>query len=442
MKVRHLIVAMFLFATSYIYSSAQPEASSQVNPVTPIGLAVCLEEALSRNPSFASAAYSVDVARETLRGTTAAYRASVGLTLGTTKMGGPGVLGPDLSTYQLAASATYPLYTNGEREAKLDGAKLGLQSSEYALDYARHQLALSVTSAYFDLLKSDADVSSAEQRIRRTEAHLALVEARIVAETAPRSERARALSDVESARASHAQALGTQLSARATLNQLLARPVFDDIAVVRLLTPIYESLHFKGYRAQARSNCPSLLEAQTQLDAYETNILAVKRQKGVTLSLGASQSITDSTFPMDTDNRQWSMSLTASYPLFDGDRIDSSLRSDKATYNLQEENLRSLQMQVDLDVQLALTALKTAEAQLSAAEAFWAAAAEALGAATRRYEAGFGNLVELIDAETAYYEAELQQNQTRYALFQALATLDWSIGKPLAIVDQVHMEEN
>ncbi len=304
MKVRHLMVAMFVFATTYIYAGAQPEASAPANPVTPISLAVCLEEALSRNPSLASAAYSVDIARETLRGTKAAYRASVGLTLGTTKIGGPGVLGPDPSTYQLAASATYPLYTNGQREAKLDGAKLGLQSSEYSLDYARHQLALSVTSAYFDLLKADADVASAEQRIRRTEAHLSLVEARIVAETAPRSERARALSDVESARASQAQALGAQLSARASLNQLLARPVFDELAVVQLLTPVYELLSFDGYRAQAWSNRPGLLEAQIQLDEYETNILAVKRQKGITLSLGASHSLGDSSFPMDTDNRQ------------------------------------------------------------------------------------------------------------------------------------------
>jgi outer membrane protein TolC len=436
------MVAMFLFATTYIYVSAQPEASAPVNPVTPISLAVCLEEALSRNPRIASAAYSVDVAREALRGTKAAYRASVGLTLGTTKIGGPGVLGPDPTTYQLAASATYPLYTNGQREAKVAGAELEVESSCYSLESVRQQLALAVTSAYFDLLKADADVASAEQRVRRTEAHLALVEARIFAETAPRSERARALSDVESARATRAQALGAQLSARATLNQLLARPVFDELAVVQLLTPVYELLSFEAYQAQAWANRPGLLEAQIQLDAYAAQVLAVKRQKGVTLSLGASQSLGDSNFPMDSDNRQWSMSITASYPLFDGDRIDSALRSANATYNLQEENLRSLQMQVDLDVQLALTALQTAVAQLSAAEAFWAAAAEALGAATGRYEAGFGNLVELIDAETAYYEAELQQNQTRYALFQALAKLDWSIGKPLAILDQVRMEGN
>ena len=131
------------------------------------------------------------------------------------------------------------------------------------------------------------------------------------------------------------------------------------------------------------------------------------------------------------DNNEWAIGLSFSVPLFTGfkrgyqvERARRDMEQGKADYANQ---LRG----VELEVWTAYSKLtETAEA-IPAAQIFVASAEESARLAEGEYKAGTGNIISMIDAQTALTSARNRLIQARFAWYIARAQFEKAVGRSL-----------
>jgi outer membrane protein len=92
--------------------------------------------------------------------------------------------------------------------------------------------------------------------------------------------------------------------------------------------------------------------------------------------------------------------VTLKVPIFDGGRRDARRVESASAYRQEKIRTADLRDQIELDVRLALESLRSADAQVKAAEDGLMLAQNELAQAQRRYKAGVANSIEVTDAQT------------------------------------------
>ena len=109
------------------------------------------------------------------------------------------------------------------------------------------------------------------------------------------------------------------------------------------------------------------------------------------------------------------LGVTLRVPIFDGGRRDARRAESASQYRQESARTKDLEEQVELDIRLALDALRSAEEQVKVAKEGLELAGNELAQARRRYDAGVAGGLEVTDAQTRLERA--RDNQTA-ALFQ------------------------
>jgi outer membrane protein TolC len=92
-------------------------------------------------------------------------------------------------------------------------------------------------------------------------------------------------------------------------------------------------------------------------------------------------------------------------PIFDGGRRDARRAESASEYRQEQIRTQDLRDQIELDVRLALQSLRSADAEVKAAEDGLKLSENELAQAQRRYKAGVSNSVEVTDAQTRLQRA-------------------------------------
>ncbi len=130
-------------------------------------------------------------------------------------------------------------------------------------------------------------------------------------------------------------------------------------------------------------------------------------------------------------NNQWGIGLGLSVPLFTGFKrgyqVERARRDTEQARADYDNQLRG----VELEVWTAYSKLtETAEA-IPAAQIFVASADESARLAEGEYKAGTGNIISLIDAQTALTSARNRLIQARFAWYIARAQFEKAVGRSL-----------
>ncbi len=91
--------------------------------------------------------------------------------------------------------------------------------------------------------------------------------------------------------------------------------------------------------------------------------------------------------------------------LFDGWKRDARRAESASLYRAEKVKTNDLRDQIELDVRLALQSLRSADAEVKAAEEGLQLSQNELAQAQRRYKAGVSNSVEVTDAQTRLQRA-------------------------------------
>ena len=174
---------------------------------------------------------------------------------------------------------------------------------------------------------------------------------------------------------------------------------------------------------QAKRSHPSVASAEAQMEAAAAKTRQVRRQGLPSLSFvskysqnnqPASLGLGVPSFP--ATGRDWYVGLQLTIPLFEGFVRNYQVLQAEAQTEVQRDTLDEARNQVALDVWTSYQALKTATENIGNSATLLDIAQQSEDAAQHRYQAGVGNILELLNAQSALATAKKQRVQ---------ALMDW-----------------
>jgi outer membrane protein TolC len=165
-------------------------------------------------------------------------------------------------------------------------------------------------------------------------------------------------------------------------------------------------------KAQALKARPDLEAQQERESNARLSASATKMERLPTVAAfgdyGSSGTWIDNALPTRT------IGISVRVPLFDGGRRDARRAESVSQYRAEKVKTNDLKEQIELDVRLALDALRSAEEQVKVAIEGLGLAENELAQARRRYDAGVAIGVEVTDAQSRLERARDNQNAALY----------------------------
>ncbi|MCC6418561.1 MAG: TolC family protein [Gemmataceae bacterium] len=320
--------------------------------------------------------------------------------------------------YQLGLQGSLDLFSGGRNQAQVRAARASLTSAEIELTSQRARLALDITEAYFDAVLADRLVAIAESSLAQTESVLG--QTRLARQVGNQSE---------------FDLLRAQVTRDNQMPALLQRRTDRDLAYVRLrqmlnVTPTEPLSLTTGLGNEAALVAVSragVAAPTAGSDDTSSVARAPVRQLGEALRASQEQlrvarsawipTVAVSTqygrvaFPTavlpDLGNflTNWTVSLTASVPLFTGGRTKGATLVAEAGVREAEARFEQVREAASLDAQQALALLNQAQAALAASQGTSDQAARAYSIAEVRYREGLSTQVELNDSRLLLQQA-------------------------------------
>lgn len=341
---------------------------------------------------------------------------------GTTK-----ILFPDIpNNFRGRADASVPVYTSGRVDALIASASLDRNAADADLRTAEADVSLDIARAYWAVVTARETARVVAQGLTRIDAYVADVKSRVDAGFLPPN-------DVLSAQAQRArqqvaliQARNAAALAQADLARLVGLDLDTPIVTSSpLFTPMpstasLTTMSVAALSEQARGG-RSEREALTQrADAARASgtaaAAALRPQVGVSAGFEESRPNARIVPRVDEWRHSWEAGLTVTWQLFDGGKS----KADRAVAAAQASALERRRDDFDamLGVELRQRRLDVASgrAALDASAEAVAAATEARRVVEERFRAGVATSTDVLDAETALLEAELERTRLAASL--------------------------
>jgi outer membrane protein TolC len=123
--------------------------------------------------------------------------------------------------------------------------------------------------------------------------------------------------------------------------------------------------------------------------------------------------------------------VVAVIPLFEGGQINARIHRERSKLSAEKEVVRKLQLQIQLEVETAVSNIESTKARVGSIEKAVEQAKESLRIEREKYDLGKGAIVDVLDAQAALLEA-----QTSY--YRAMADYNVAIAQwRLAVGEEV-----
>ncbi len=300
-----------------------------------------------------------------------------------------------------------------------------IEKQGYSLADIRASFLYEVAVAFFDVLKGEKARDIASASAVRLEAYRKEVSARIALEEAPKTDMLRTQAELAKARADLTAAENRLTYARRVLAQLADLPDnFKLASVIPMLDPTL-SHALPRLKDVARTQRDALKAAAVQERIAANEVRYYRSDYWPSLSLEGNYARTQQD-PGDgyTPEESLSVSLSVNLPLFDAGLRSARIDEAKARHRKARLALRSMEEQVDLEVEEAYLAVCTAR---KVAEALTEQVTYALAnyeAVRRQFSAGTADSVDVVDANTLLVTAERELTEARYTHQMAIIGLE------------------
>lgn len=344
------------------------------------------------------------------------------------------------TTYQGALNASWELDLFGRVRRLNEGARAEAAASVADFENVRLSLTAEVASTWFSLRALDRETALVNDGVALRRKALDLVSSRRRSGAATEFDVARAETELASTEADTA-ALGNR---RAAVQNALAVLVGEAAPNFQLSTSNVQLSTAPSIPAGLPSE---LLERRPDIAAAEAALASANARIGVAkaaffpaISLTGSFGYASGDIDRltNSDSRLWSIGPSLYLPIFQGGRNKANLARSRAAYNESVALFRQRVLVAFREVQDALTATQLLADQAAAQDRAVAAARRAGDLAQKRYDAGFVNYFEVIDAqrtvlanERAATQLGAQQLINSIALIKALGG-GWERGTALA----------
>ncbi|MBZ5555915.1 MAG: TolC family protein [Acidobacteriia bacterium] len=345
------------------------------------------------------------------------------------------VIYPDVpDNYRTRLDLQWPIYTGGRLDALERAARIDATASADDIAVARADLTLEITRAYWALVTAIESVAVVQESVTRVDAHLRDVRNQLAAGLVPPND----VLTVE-AQESRQRMLAIQARSLRTVAEAdLARLIGADPALP--LEPV-STLDVAPASGGALDQLIATAREQRPERALLVKRLAAARERGVAASAGSRPTVAvgggvdyaqpnPRIFPREEAwKSSWDASITVSWPLFDGGRTRSDVAETTATARAVQERIADFDVNIAAEIRQRLSEAESSRAAIEAAADAVRSATEARRVVGERFAAGVATSTDVLDAQVALLQAQLDRTQAFAAIRFADARLARAVGR-------------
>ncbi|WP_372972826.1 TolC family outer membrane protein [Marinobacter sp.] len=307
-----------------------------------------------------------------------------------------------------------------------DAAQFRTEAARAEYNLAQQQLILDVASAYFDVLRAADNLTTARATENAIERQYQQAQERFDVGLI-------AITEVYEARATFDDSSSRRIAAESELDiarERLARltgEYSEDLENLERDFPLMRPMpaNPNEWESTALEQNWQIQRAIKELQASKANLDEAKAGHYPTVDLNASwgqQKLDNVEDPAtaslggqrDGTTTEAVIGLSLNVPLYAGGGIQAGVRQQRSTVNLQDENLKTTRRDVQVNTRSLFRTVNTNIETASALEQTIVSRRSALDATRAGYDVGTRNIVEVLDAEQAYYIALRDYANARY----------------------------
>jgi len=419
-------------------SESLPETSSAQIPDEPVKLKQAIEIGIANNPGLSASEWDTETARAEQDIAEAELLPKLNAVAGYTHymdsqrlvpVSGPGQSG-SFSNNILSGDLvlTMPLFSAGRLQNQVKAREFFLLSTEHKLVRTSQELVFNISSVFYSILAQQKLIESLEFSQKALAEHRRRVEQLIDAEKAAQVDLLRTevrLADVEQQLISERNKLDVQHSVLVELLGVEGRR----IKITGQLQREAREIDLQKGLQKAYVQRADLMSAQSELKAQDRLVDSAKAQHWPQIDLRAAyggrwaaDSVTGSSSASDDTG---SVGVVLTLPIFEGGRIDATIRREKTRLNAAGQRTRALRLRIQQEVQSAASTVESTLARIQTTEKSIEQAQESLRIESQKYELGKGMIVDVLDSQAALLEA--QTNYYRVLADYNIAVAKWEL---------------
>lgn len=345
------------------------------------------------------------------------------------------VIYPDIpDNYRTRLDLQWPIYTAGRVDALDRAARREAAAVDGDLAAARNDLALEIARAYWALATATESIRVVDEAVVRVNAHLQDVRNQFAAGLVPPS-------DVSSVEAQ--QSRQRMLAVQARVTREVAESELARLIGAEPGTPIEPEATF-DVPGTPTASIDTLIaasrEQRGEREALATRLAAAnERQRAAAAGLRPTIAVGGGVdyarpnpriFPREESWRHaWDASVNVNWPLFDGGRTRAEMAQAAASARAVQERIADFDAALAAEVRQRVRELEASRAAIDAAADAVRSAAEARRVVGDRFAAGVATSTDLLDAQVALLQADLDRTQAIASARLAEARLNRAVGR-------------
>jgi outer membrane protein TolC len=345
------------------------------------------------------------------------------------------VIYPDIpDNYRTRLDLQWPIYTGGRLDALERAARIEATASADEIATARGDLTLEITRAYWALVTAIESLRVVQESLMRINAHLRDVRNQLAAGIVAPNEVYTVEAQESRQRMLTVQARGTRDVVEAELARLVGAPPGTPIEPAATFEPGPAAVVALDQMVDAaREKRPERAALAKRVGAANERRRAAAAGTKPTIAVGGGLDYARPNpriFPREASWRtSWDASLNVNWPLFDGGRVRSEIAEAAASARAVEERLADFDLSLAVEIRQRVTETVSARAAIDAASDAVRSATEARRVLGDRFAAGVATSTDVLDAQVALLQAELDRTQAIATAHLADARLARALGQ-------------
>ncbi len=352
--------------------------------------------------------------------------------------GGTKVLFPDIpDNIRLRTELLWPVWTGGRVDALVDSAEAEVRATQADAAVVAADLTMEITQAYWALVTGREAVKVIDQSLARTDAWVADVQARLDAGLVSPHE-------VLTARARRARDQVQRIemaNAAATAERELARLIGMPGQALDPVSPVdrawdglaaltaRRAVEVVGLARETRAERSAFAARQSAYrSAAEAALAAGRPQVAALAAIEPARPNSRFVPRQDAWHTSWDVGVTVTWSLWDGGRAKADRAVAEAQARAFDYRLAEFDARVSVDVQQRLQEVEAAMAAIAASNEAVSASAEAHRVLQERYALGVATSTDVLDAQVALLEAELERTRLQASMRVSEARLRRAVG--------------
>jgi outer membrane protein len=347
------------------------------------------------------------------------------------------VIYPDIpDNYFTRAAFQWPIYTAGRLDALERAAEAEARAVNAELTVARADLRLEVARAYWALVTAAEAARVLRESVERANAHVRDVTAMFDAGLVPPSDVSLAEAQRSRQQLQLIEAENIRRSVTEDIKRLTGLPRDAEVSIAaQLAAPIAPSAGEPSTTAETLA-LASRAERQAlgeRIAAAEERYTSAAAGGKPTIALSAAADYANPNpriFPRRGEWREsWEVSVNVSWPVWDGGRSKAEASEAASGVAAVRERLADLDESIRLEVRLRQFDIESARAAIVTADEGVRSAQEARRVIAERFRVGVATSTEVLDAQVALLQSELERTRALANLKLAEARLDRALGR-------------